>query len=210
MYIPDATYGTLHRRHAAAVPATSATTPAPRRLPEVIGGELLRERADVEHEAGRVLHGDAVDAPVEEEHPDGDAAEVPDAAARDVAVDPAAVREAVAAVHLELAVPVVHEHLERAVRRAVRVPGHALRQDAPREPEPLQHLVRARLSRDRDRDRDAGARRAGAAGCGGEERRAERRRGEEDEEEKEREEDGAARGGHDGGLVLDPKKSLDS
>lgn len=204
MYIPDATYGTLHRRHAAAVPATSATTPAPRRLPEVIGGELLRERADVEHEAGRVLHGDAVDAPVEEEHPDGDAAEVPDAAARDVAVDPAAVREAVAAVHLELAVPVVvHEHLERAVRRAVRVPGHALRQDAPREPEPLQHLVRARLGR----DRDAGARRrAGAAGCGGEERRAERRRGEEEE----REEDGAARGGHDGGLVLDPKKSLDS
>ena len=151
-----------------------------RGLHEVVGGERLRDGSDVEHEAAvRVLHDDAVDAPVEEEHAHRDAAEVPDAAALHVAGDPAPVREAVAAVHLELAVP-AHEHLERAVRRPVRVPRHALRQDAPREPEPLQHLVRARLGL--------------VAGV-------ERRHGVEEEEREERqEEDEAARGGrgHDG------------
>jgi hypothetical protein len=181
----------LHRRraHGGAV-AAAAAAPALRGLLEVVGGERLRERADVEHEVGRVLHDDAVDAPVEEEHPHRDAAEVPDAAALHVAVDPPPVREPVPAVDVELAVP-AQEHLERAVRRPVRVPRHALRQDAPREPEPLQHLVRARLAR-------------GVAGRGRQDRRVGLgRRDDGEEEEDERQEAAeAARGGHGGGWFL--------
>jgi hypothetical protein len=161
----------LHRRHAIAngshaVPAAVAV-PAHGRLLEAVGPEGLRERPDVEHEVFGVLHDDAVDAPVEQEDPHRDAAEVPDAPALDVAGDRPPVREAVPAVDLELAVP-VEVHLERAVRRPVLVPRHAHRQDAPREPEALQHLVRARLSGEVAGGADERGRRRAEGGGGGE------------------------------------------
>jgi hypothetical protein len=130
-----------------------------------------------------VLHDDPVDAQVEQEHPHRDATEVPDAPALDVAGDHAPVREAVPAADLELAVP-VEVHLERAVRRPVLVPRHAHRQDAPREPEALQHLVRARLGREVAGGVGERGRRGGGGG------------GKEERDDDARQEDTARRGGH--------------
>jgi hypothetical protein len=125
-----------------------------RAVGEVGDGEGRGDGADVEAElvAGAV---DLADGDPEEEHLDADPIQGREAAGRGGAGDAGVVAHQPRARQQELA-RAREVHLEAAVGAEL-VPRHALREDAPREVVPLQHLVRRR-----------GRRRRGVTAIGGE------------------------------------------